>query len=97
MNIDYLNAQLGLQRLEAKAAERAEKERELKQRIRLYKKRYAKHVQKKRYNDKNGLETNTRTLKAILNNKQWIEHYQNELDALQASLGDPVDGCKDSG
>jgi hypothetical protein len=82
MNTDFLSAEYELQQLAKKAAARAEKEREIKQRLRLYKKRYAKHVQKKRYNDKNGLETNRRTLQAILNNKQWIEHYQKQLDQL---------------
>lgn len=82
MNTDFLSAEYELQQLAKKAAARAEKEREIKQRLRLYKKRYAKHVQKKRYNDKNGLETSLRTVKAIQNNKQWIEHYQKQLDQL---------------
>lgn len=59
---------------------------DVKQRLRRYKKRYAKHVQKKRYNDKNGLETPERTLKAIQNNKDWIEHYENELSELKSEI-----------
>jgi DNA-binding transcriptional regulator GbsR (MarR family) len=86
MNTDFLSAEYELQQLAKKAAARAEKEREIKQRLRLYKKRYAKHVQKKLYNDRNGLETSLRTIKAINNNKQWVEHYQKQLEQLEQSI-----------
>lgn len=86
MNTDYINAQIGLQKIADKARDRYERERDAKQRLRLYKKRYAKHLQKHRYNEKNGLETHERTLKAIQNNKQWIEHYENELAEVKREI-----------
>jgi len=67
-----------------------EKEHEIqaiKQRLRQYKKRYAKHVQKHQYNQRNSLETNLRTLRAIENNRKWIEHYQKELNDLHGTSG----------
>jgi hypothetical protein len=53
-----------------------------KQRLRQYKKRCAKHYQKHQYNIKHGLKTSTRTLKAIENNKKWVEHYHNQIKDL---------------
>jgi hypothetical protein len=42
----------------------------------MYKKRYAKHVQKKLANDRNNKKTNSRTLQAIENNARWIAYYE---------------------
>lgn len=41
----------------------------------MYKKRYASHLQKKLANDRAGRKTPKRTLKAIENNRIWVDHY----------------------
>jgi hypothetical protein len=51
-------------------------DRQLKQRLKLYLKRHARHVQIQLANDRAGRVTNQRTLDAIDNNARWIEHYE---------------------
>lgn len=50
--------------------------RHYKQRLKFYKKRLGSHTQKKLKLERSGKEVPTRTLNAIENNKQWVEHYE---------------------
>jgi len=55
-------------------------ERQLKQRLKLYLKRHARHVQIQLANERAGRVTNQRTLDAIRNNEQWIAYYKGLLN-----------------
>ena len=53
---------------------------DLRQRLRMYKKRLAKHTQIKVKHEKAGTPTPTRTLNAIRNNASWVAHYKQEME-----------------
>ena len=56
---------------------------DLLQRLKMYKKRLGKHEQKKLNLERDGKHVPKRTLKAINNNKGWVEAYQARIDELQ--------------
>ena len=49
--------------------------REWKQRLKFYKKRLGSHQQKALKYERKGEEVPKRTLDAIANNRQWVEHF----------------------
>lgn len=55
--------------------------RELKQRLKMYKKRLGSHQQKARTQEKKHGQVKKRTLDAITNNKQWVQHYENLINS----------------
>ena len=56
--------------------------REVKQRLKRYKKRLGEHTQKAIIQQRKGGEVRPRTAEAIVNNEQWIGHYQAVLKGL---------------
>jgi hypothetical protein len=56
--------------------------REAKQRLKRYKKRLGEHAQKAKVQQRNGGEVKARTVEAIANNQEWIEHYEGILNGL---------------
>ena len=59
--------------------------RELKQRLKDYKKRLGKHEQKAKAQERNRGEATTRTLQAIENNRHWVEHYTALINQAEAT------------
>jgi hypothetical protein len=59
---------------------------DLKQRLRLYKKRLASHVQKKIKHEKAGKKVPKRTLTAIENNTYWVQEYTKQIQELESQL-----------
>ena len=57
--------------------------RELKQRIKFYKKRLGQHKQKAIVQCRTTGEVKSRTAAAINNNQQWVDHYTEQLNSLQ--------------
>lgn len=56
--------------------------REIKQRLKLYKKRLGEHTQKAKVQQRNGGQIKSRTADAIANNSEWVKHYEAQLIAL---------------
>ena len=56
---------------------------DLLQKLNMYQKRYAKHVQKKIKYDRKNEPVPTRTLAAIENNAGWIQHYSELINELE--------------
>jgi hypothetical protein len=52
---------------------------DLQQRLSQYRKRYARHVQRKLAAERAGKKANQRTLAAIENNAHWVHHYETAL------------------
>ena len=62
--------------------ENAAKARQLRKDLNKYKKRHARHVQKKIALESKGEPVPQRTLEAIENNEQWVKHFEAKLKAL---------------
>ncbi len=59
--------------------------RQLKQRLKDYKKRLGKHQQKAKTQERTKGEATRRTLEAIENNRHWVEHYTELLNQAEAA------------
>lgn len=59
--------------------------RQLKQRLKDYKKRLGKHQQKAKVQERTKGEATRRTLEAIENNRHWVEHYTALLNQAEAA------------
>jgi len=59
--------------------------RQLKQRLKDYKKRLGKHEQKAKAQERTKGEATRRTLEAIENNRHWVEHYTELLNQAEAA------------
>lgn len=59
--------------------------RQIKQRLKDYKKRLGKHEQKAKAQERTRGEATRRTLEAIENNKHWVEHYTTLLNQAEAA------------
>lgn len=57
--------------------------RHAKQQLKKYKKRLGSHQQKARIQQRKNGEVTERTLKAIDNNKAWVQHWTNEINKLE--------------
>lgn len=64
----------------AKKSHETEELREIKQRLKFYKKRLGSHQQKAIVQEKKKGKATRRTLDAIANNQRWVEHYTNLLN-----------------
>ena len=60
---------------------------DLKQRLRRHKKRLGSHLQKKRQLEAKGEPVPKRTLKAIQNNREWVDWYTNQIETLTSTNG----------
>lgn len=57
--------------------------REIKQRLKLYKKRLGEHTQKAKVQQRNGGHIKSRTANAIANNREWVKHYEAQLKQIK--------------
>ncbi|MCB0553025.1 MAG: hypothetical protein KDD02_05690 [Phaeodactylibacter sp.] len=70
----------------AKEPYESEDLRHLKQRLKMYKKRLGSHEQKKLSAERKGEKVSRKTLNAIENNRQWVQHYTGLISQLTSNI-----------